>query len=333
MKKFEFKFRCDENPLKMEKTTIQNGEKVIDARHCEKCKRNIVDFTKFTPQQISEYYKSSKKPCGFMFPWQEDQVNEFLIQQNGSKTSPLLKYAKIAAVVSTPLLASPAFGQKNTPSTEVNNVNKSGAEGNKTEVLLRDTKDEPLELIVMEVFSGSELLGTITSDSDGRLSIIHENYQGKSVITLKNKVLNIEITVALKNESNCIVWKTQFSKKEKEVMEQTNKYDLEFVYSDKNDRPIRRTKIDVEFYDTTNTLIEIKTIRSNMSGHSFFNSADMGKVQYVNFILYTKHGRKTAYKSVAEFNKTEVNQVRVNKKYRMYTAGFIMLALVFSVFI
>ena len=35
MKKFEFKFRCDENPLKMEKTTIQNGEKILDTRHCE----------------------------------------------------------------------------------------------------------------------------------------------------------------------------------------------------------------------------------------------------------------------------------------------------------
>lgn len=321
-KKFEFSFKCDENPLKMEKSALLTGEKTINTRHCTKCERNIVDFTKFTPQQISDYIKNNKKPCGFMFPWQEGQINDFL-SQGDAKISPLKKLVKVAAMIGSPLMFSPAFAQKNTPETEmvVSTRNESGIV---TEVILKDINGEPLNLIELEVYLGNQLISTLTTNELGKISFDHSAYKQRAVLTLKNKALDIENTITLKSEGTCIVWQTTFTKNEKAIIEQTNKFDLEFIYKDKNDKPIRFTKVDVELYDSTNNLFETITVKTNISGISNFKTSNIAKTQHISFVLYTKDGRRTAYLNTSELSKTEMNTISVNKKFRQHFMGIMV---------
>lgn len=308
--------------MKMEQSTLVNGEKALVARHCTKCERNIVDFTKFTPQQITEYIKSNKKPCGFIFPWQEDQVNEYLKQQKESTSSPLLKMAKIAAVVGSPLLFNPAVAQKTNPGIEIN-TNRNLSKTAITEVIIKDVNGLPIDSLNMDLYYGTQLLTTLKTDEFGKIAIDHSLYTDKNVLILKNTVLNLEKTIALRGESSCIIWKTTFSKEEQILAEQLNKFDFQFIYNDEKEKPIRHSKIEIELYDTTNTLMETISTRSNMSGYSDLKTNKIGKVGYISFVLYTRHGRRTAYLNVEELNKSEVNIVRVNKKFRQHIGGVI----------
>ncbi len=312
MKNLNFSFRCDENPMKMD---VVDGNK----RHCTKCERNIVDFTKFTPQQITDYIKNNKKPCGFMFPWQEDEINNEIDKSNAN-SSHLLKFAKIAAVAGTPLLVSPAFAQKNIPAVEYNSTHRS-LTNFKTEVQIKDNADLPIDSLTIEIYDGTILLNTLVTDENGKIFIDHSIFPGKSVVTLKNKILGMEYLLALKQESSCVIWKTEFSKKEQQVIEQINKFDFQFVYYDKNNRPIRHTKIDVDLYDSSNVMLETIKIKSNMSGYSAMNTKNIGRTKYISFTLYTRHGRKSAYKNILDIDNKDVNVVRVNRKFRRHTMG------------
>jgi hypothetical protein len=328
-KKFKFSFLCDENPMKMPVRTVHpggkegaitNGEHTYTTRHCTSCERNIVDFTTFTPQQITEYIKSNKKPCGFIFPWQEDQVNAYLKHQKESKSSPILKMAKIAAVAGSPLLFNPAVAQKTNPDIEIN-INRNSSKTAVTEVLLKDLNGLPIDSLNMDLYYGTELLTTLKSDEFGKITIDHSLYTDKNVLILKNTTLNLEKTIALRGESSCIIWKTTFSKEEQILAEQLNKFDFQFIYSDGNEKPIRHSKIDIQLYDTTNVLIESISTKSNMSGYSDLKTSNIGKVGHISFVIYTRHGRRTAYVYIEDLKKSEINIVTVNKKFRQRLAG------------
>jgi hypothetical protein len=324
MKKFEFSFKCDENPMRMEERAVINGEKTLATRHCTKCERNIVDFTKFTPQQITEYIRNNKKPCGFIFPWQEDQVNEYLKQQKEASSSPILKMAKIAAVVGSPLLFNTAVAQKTNPGIEIN-TNRNSSKTTITEIILKDVNGLPIDSLNMEVYYGTQLLTTLKTDEFGKITIDHSLYTDKNVLIIKNTVLNLEKTIALRAESSCIVWNTTFSKEEQILAEQLNKFDFQFVYNDEKEKPIRHSKIEIQLYDTTNTLMETIPTKSNMSGYADLKTSKIGKVGYISFVIYTRHGRRTAYLNAADLEKSEVNIIRVNKKFREHIMGFMML--------
>jgi hypothetical protein len=319
-KKFGFSFKCDENPMKMEKTSVVNGEQTIETRHCNNCERNIVDFTKFTPQQIADYIKNNKKPCGFMFPWQEDEINAYLDQQDANTSSPLMKIAKIAAVAGSPLLFNPAVAQKLNPDIEIN-TNRNTSNNTVTELILKDVNGLAIDSLKLEIYSGSQLLTTLETDEFGKIAIDHSLYTGKNVLIIKNIALNLEKSIALKGESTCIVWETTFSREEQILAEQLNKYDFQFIYRGEKEKPIRNSKVDIQLYDTTNTLIETVGSSSNMSGYSLLKTGKIGQVKYISFVIYTNKGRRTAYLNVNELSKTEVNIVKVNKKFRQYHGG------------
>jgi hypothetical protein len=177
----------------------------------------------------------------------------------------------------------------------------------------------------MEVYYGTQLLTTLKTDEFGKITIDHSLYTDKNVLIIKNTVLNLEKTIALRAESSCIVWNTTFSKEEQILAEQLNKFDFQFVYNDEKEKPIRHSKIEIQLYDTTNTLMETIPTKSNMSGYADLKTSKIGKVGYISFVIYTRHGRRTAYLNAADLEKSEVNIIRVNKKFREHIMGFMML--------
>lgn len=320
MKKIEFSFVCDENPMKMEETSSLHGNKPITTRHCTKCERHIVDFTKFTPQQIADYLKAAVKPCGFMLPWQIDDVNQHLIQQEPTKTSPLITLAKVAAVVSSPLLVKPAFSQTTVHKTEESFI--SPKEGKIVTILVvKDKNDVPMDSVSIELYIDNVLIQTLVTDASGKVTLEHNQFANAQSLVIKNSILGIEKNIALKQESTCMVWHTGVEKTANAILEEPVKFDFQFVYRDKNQKPIRFSKVEMELYDTTNTIIETIDSKTNISGYSYLKTSKFSQVKYVSLIVYTNKGRRSAYVNVNELVKGEINLVRFNKKFRRHLMG------------
>src|SRR6478735_6103035 len=143
-KEFKFSFLCDENFSKM-------AEGPSNTRHCTRCERNITDFTGYTPKQIVYLLKNNDKVCGFMRPWQEDEINKYL-QESEKKSSPLYKLIKVAAVAGSPLFFNSASAQKTNIPVEMNNQTRLSGKL-VTIIVLRDKEDIPMDSVNIDVYA------------------------------------------------------------------------------------------------------------------------------------------------------------------------------------
>lgn len=297
MKKFDFSFECNNNFEKMPATG--------NTRYCDECSRHIVDLTKLSPKEIVEYKKEHKNPCGFMMPWQIDQMNEYL-QQINNKPSSFTKYAKIAAVVSSPLLFNTAIAQKNVASTEVVSVDKKGKTGI-TEILVKDSLGDPLTLLDLDLYEGSVFIKSIKTDSLGKIYLNSVELSGKTSLILKNTDVEIEKEVMLNRHDQCIVWETKITKAD---AEKTKQIDFQFVLkSKKNEKPCKHSAMEISLYDSTNTLIETIKCKSNMAGYALIKTKKLTDIDHLYFVVYTDKGRRTSHMNIKEISVGEVTKI------------------------
>lgn len=255
-----------------------------------------------------------------MLPWQPQEVNQHLAQEEPKKTSPLITLAKVAAVVSSPLLVKPAFSQTSIHKTEESFI--SPKEGKIVTILVvKDKNDVPMDSVSLEIYVDNVLTKTLITDASGKITLEHDHFANTQSIIIKNSILGIEKNLTLKHESTCQIWHTGIEKTSNAILEEPVKFDFQFVYRDKNQKPIRFSKVEMELYDTTNTIIETLKSKTNISGYSYLKSSKISQVKYVSFIVYTNKGRRTAYVNVNELIKGEITLVRFNKKFRTHLMG------------
>lgn len=104
MKKFQFSFVCDQDPMNMQ---IVDGK-----RKCAACMHHLTDYTNMTAAQIASDLNENPTGCCFMFPWQEKEINDYF-ELHGRKPNRFSKFIKHAAVVSAPLLFAPTPSNAN----------------------------------------------------------------------------------------------------------------------------------------------------------------------------------------------------------------------------
>lgn len=310
MEKFYFTFECDNNPLKMH-------ENADGTRHCTECSKNIHDFTKLNPAQFLEFRRKNPEGCGYMMPWQPDKINAYLQQQN-KKSTTSFQWAKIAAVVTTPLFASHTHAQTDKLKTQVENtLNKESATC--SELLLRDAHGNTISDIEFDVYHNTELLEKIKPDSTGKISISHTKYRAYTNLRIVHPKYKIEQFISVRKQPVCTIWQIDIDKLREE--EQSIVYDLQFVYKNGRGKTISLTKIEIELYDSTNTKLDKIATKTNISGYASLKNKEVEKTEEVLFIVYTRKGRRTAYLNTNELKKGEINVISISKKFKMRTVG------------
>lgn len=311
MKKFEFSFLCDNNPEKMP----DNGS----TRYCKECDRNILDLTKLTPAQIVETTKSGKKLCGFMFPWQEKQINAYIAQQEKPTIRPMQKMLRVAAIAGSPLLATTGFSQKTevkTEQTQQKNENSSIKPFHEFKFLNKDGL--PLIGFAVEIKTGSLTLNLAT-DTDGKINVNPLQIANSEIIITIHEI-GFTTSIQVKSDVVCRIITTSTNIQKAEL--KPEKIDLQFLMRNNDkERPILFRKVKIELYDTSNNMIELIETNTNMGGYSLLKSSKLEQADHIMFTIYTHKGRRTAYLNMTEIKNKEVNVITVNKKFRRYHGG------------
>lgn len=305
MKKVKFSFECSQDPLAMP----MDGK---DQRYCNECHRSIHDFTKLSPAQIIQLKNSDPNLCGFMMPWQLDELNLFIANKK-EKTALWGRLVKAAAIAGAPFMATPGFGQKNKPTTQIEY--HMGLETNPcTELLLRDREGKPITHLVFQVMNGNEVLEKIQPDSTGKLSFSHLKYKNYTTLRIWQPEYKIEQFISVKREAICTIWEINMN----QLMEERQKvnYDFKFVYKDEKDKPIKLTEVEIELFDSSNTIIKTYVVNTNIGGYANLNVHLPQNTYRLYFTLKTKDGNKRAYLKVEELTSQTENVVKVSKHFR-----------------
>lgn len=280
-------------------------------RHCTNCKRHIADFTKMKPAEIAAHIKNTMKPCGFMFPWQLDQVNAYIESNNPVKTSLLSRITKVAAIAGSPLLFGSAVAQ-NTQTTytieEVNGTEKPLA----TEILVKYANGKPFANGRFELYSGQIKMTDITSDINGKITLEHSRFAVHSILIIKHAESGSEITVTIKPEAVCVDWQLAVHEKVNVIAKH---FDFHFKSSTRSkvlkNKIIRNAQVEIEFFDASNTCIKRVVKRTSAAGNLKLKSADVQKAEHVMLTITTQEGEKSVYFDKAAISSEQVNNVVV----------------------
>lgn len=314
MKKFDFSFLCGLDPEKMPENQCDK------TRYCSQCDRNIVNFTGMDAQQIIAHTSQTKKACGYMMPWQFDDINTLLASQAKPQPNALARVAKLAAVVSSPLLLNSAAAQDKslqtpTEQTATATVYKS------TEIRLTGLNGEALVNVRVGLYENNQLIRETLTDSTGRIYLDAMAWAGKTLV-VKGPDLNIEKTFALTAKPVCYQWQTSLDAAA--LPDPSPRiYDLQFVLRKKSDnvKQAMFRKVEIELYDTANNIIETLDMRTNMSGYTTLDGSKLKNVDHLMFIVYTNKGRKTSYMKANRLLKDEVNVIEINTRFRRRMMG------------
>jgi len=299
MKKISFSFLCDQDPQKM-------PDAGNNTRHCAQCSRNIVDFTGMSAVQIAAKLKTSAKPCGFMLPWQLDELNEHLRQERSNFiVNRLSRLAKIAAVVSSPLVVQQVSAQN---TVAIQNVDQQNNQNN--EVLVRAANGTPLCGLELDLINNKgEKIATLKTDALGKIYL--NNDMGQGPLTIRHAPSGIEKTVNLNTEAVCLVWQTGLAAQPTiQEVKQDHVYHFAFKL-DKGEKVKRmsHTKVNVVFYDSTNQEIRTITTHTNGRGELKLKDADLKGATYVNFEFHTKDGIQSSYSNVRDMDPNKMNEL------------------------
>lgn len=252
-----------------------------------------------------------------MYPSQLDAVNKYL-ERAHVKSLPVGKWAKLAAVMVSPLLFAPAFAQ-NTAKQETVSVPNEGDQ--RTEILILDLNGLPIGGIEVDVYSAGKKMHTVKSDATGKVCVYHKAMPNP-VITLKNDLFGLDNTITLTDASICLNWQTDLDVTAINVNE--IEVEFKFVWRDKHNKPIRNTSIEVTLYDDIAHVIKQQVVKTDFGGYAKVRTDCFEKITSVNYIVYAKDGDKWA--SSYELKKGEENLVEVNKAFREEVTAGIMVS-------
>ena len=154
-------------------------------RHCERCQKEVIDFSVMSDNQIFEFfsnYKGKERICGNFLP---HQLNKQIYNQTMTASSP---WRKIGVLAASFLLAIPVVGQrqlqglnrdKTTISDSFQDSEKSGS-ARLVEGVVQNEFGEAL--IGANILIENTSRGTTTNEQ-GRFSIRMENTQASLVIS------------------------------------------------------------------------------------------------------------------------------------------------------
>lgn len=301
MKKISFSFLCDQDPQKM-------PDAGNNTRHCGQCSRNIVDFTGMHTQEIAAHLKSALKPCGFMLPWQLDEVNDHLKQQRENVVrNRFNRLAKIAAVVSAPLVLQQAQAQTINPVVP-ENTNQQGTKT--TEILVKAVDGSPLCGLELELINHKgEKTGLLKTDALGKVYLNH--LMGQERFSLRNPLSGIEKNIQLGNEPVCMVWQTRLAATNP-VVEIKKEHVYDFVFKLEKEEKTKRigfTKVEIILYDSTNQQTGTLTKRTGARGQLKLKDEELKGVAYISFGFDTPKGIKTAYATLKLLEMDKTNEL------------------------
>lgn len=291
-----------------------------NTRHCSQCERNIHDFTGMTPAQITHTIKSSVKPCGFMLPWQLNQVNDYLRQQRSDlMINRLSRLAKLAAMFSAPLFITQAQAQQQTTPTSQN----AGREQEKnSEIVLTTSNGAPLTQTKVELVNqNGQTVAWLTTDASGR---IYPNKNISGQLVLRNTQLGIEKTIQLGSDPVCIVWNTQLPDKSVAVQPQHHYSFNCRIDNGKKVKKLAHTKVSVILYDSTNQELGTLQLRTNASGELKINDSDLQNAAHLSFQFNTKEGIKSTYSTLKSLDMIKANELIVYDYEERFMMGIMI---------
>jgi hypothetical protein len=303
MKKIEFSFQCSEDPMQMEPSN--NGT----TRHCTNCERHIADFTKMKPAQIGAYLKNTAKPCGFMLPWQLEQVNDYVERISSQKPSLISRVTKVAAIASSPFI----FGNTNAQSTNTTYTVEQVAQTEKplaNEIRVKYANGQPLANGKFELFSNEEKISELTSDLNGKIILEHARFVQYDALSLKHE-LGESFKIKITNDAICFEWKLAVNPSNKKTrfcefhFESTNRSKLLKNYT------MRATQVEFLYYDTNNVQIKRLVKFTSTGGNIKLKWADVEKAEHIMLTVTTQFGPKTVFFKTPEISTEEPNLVSV----------------------
>ncbi|HYG50374.1 MAG TPA: hypothetical protein VD905_05695 [Flavobacteriales bacterium] len=314
-KKIQFKFMCDEDVTKMELTN--NGA----TRHCTNCQRHIADFTKMKPAEIAVHIKNAVKPCGFMYPWQLDQVNNYIEARAPQKTGLLSRVTKVAAIAGSPFIFGNANAQTNQPAYTVEQVIQTGKPLS-TEILVKYANGTALSNGKFELYNGENKIGNVTSDVNGKIILEHVRFAHCKTLTIKHES-GSTIVIEMGQEAVCINWDIAVLPE----IKQPKHCNFHFTSINRSkyfkNAILRATQVEVEFFNANNECIKRVIKRTSASGDIKLKWNDVEKTEHIMLTITTQFGEKSVYYKKAEILTDETNNVKVlyykkHRKYRRY---------------